>query len=151
MKFSDRFYDALVAIIAIICLTVIMCHQAKAEDYEGPHHFNVVFSKETTFAEVAWQALNVVDAMQTVYIADHPDQYQEVGQAGAFVGNHLSHGQAIAIMAVFAVVHYGVSLGIENLVQQNPDYRVLQRTWQYTTLGYKVYTVENNHRIGIKP
>lgn len=144
--------DAAVAIIAILVLVLMMCTTSHAQEaYDGPHHFNVVFSKETTAEEVVWQALNVVDGMQTAYVADHPGQYMEVGQAGLLCGPHPTHGCAIKTMAGFAVIHYLVSVGIENLVQENPDYRVLQRVWQYTGLTYKAYVIGQNHAYGIKP
>jgi hypothetical protein len=130
---------------------ILVSGAVSAQDYDGPHHFNVVFTPETTAQEVAWQALNVVDAMQTDYIAGHPGSFQEIGQAGLFCGNHPSHGCARGIMAAFALTHYAVTVGIENLVQQNPDYRVLQRVWEYSTVAYKGYTVAHNHEIGIRP
>lgn len=144
---ENKLVVAFLALALLLCL----CHHAKAEEYQGPHHFNVVFTPEATAQEVVWQALNVVDAYQTVYIANHPAQYMEVGQAGIVCGDHPSKGAAIATMAGFAVLHYAVTVGLENLVQTNPDYRVLQRVWEYTTIGLKVAQIAQNHAYGIKP
>lgn len=147
LKRPDFWFAVALAALAL------MIGDAKAADgdYESPHHFNVVFHTETTIQEVTWQALNLVDTAQTLYIADHPAHWQEVGQAGIFCGNHPSRGGVIATMAGFALLHYAVTVGIENLVQQNNDYEVVQRVWQYTNLGFKAYTVVNNHAMGIKP
>jgi hypothetical protein len=135
----------------LILLSVLgFAGTASAEDYEGPHHFNVVFTPETTVAEVAWQALNVIDTEQTLYISRHPDKFQESGQAEMFAGTHPSKKGVLLTMIGFAVVHYAVTVGIENLVEENPDYRVLQRVWQYSTLGYKTYVVAQNRAYGIK-
>lgn len=139
-------------VFTVLALAAIMLSgNVKAEGYESPHNFNVVFHTETTIQEVAWQALNVVDTAQTLYIADHPAQWQEVGEASLFCGSHPSRKSVIGTMMLFAVIHFAVTVGIENLVQENPDYEVLQRTWQYTNLSYKTYTVVKNHAQGIKP
>lgn len=135
-----------------LAAAALLANPARAADqYESHYHFNVVFHTETTIQEVTWQALNLVDTAQTLYIADHPAQYQEVGQAALFTGNHPTRGAVIGTMAGFALLHYAVTVGIENLYQQNHDYEVVQRIWQYTNLGYKTYTVVNNHSMGIKP
>lgn len=139
------------AAIALATAAILLSGNVKAEGYESNYHFNVVFHTETTIQEVSWQALNLVDTAQTLYIADHPAQWQEVGQAGLFCGNHPSRGGVIATMAAFALLHYAVTVGIENLYQQNPDYQVVQRVWQYSNLSYKTYLVANNHRQGIRP
>jgi hypothetical protein len=137
-------------VVMVLLLLAQILHQAKAEPSSN-HHFNVVFSPETTAQEVVWQALNVVDTEQTLYISRHPGQYEEVGQAGLFAGNHPSHNQVIGVMVGFALFHYAVTVGIENLVQQNHDYEVVQRVWQYSNIMYKSETVWHNHEIGIKP
>jgi len=139
--------------LALMGLTAFVCSSAKAADYDyvGPHHFNVVFSPETTAQEVVWQALNVVDGMQTVYIAQNPDRFEETGVASVFVGAHPSRKDAVAVMALFAVAHYAVTVGIENMVQQDKNYRGLQRLWQGIMIGSKAWQVIDNHMIGIKP
>lgn len=149
MSFQN-FLDRVTSLIAVFALLAFLCSQSKAEDYDGPHHFNVVFHTETTVQEISWQALNVIDTEQTLYIAAHPDRFQEVGTTGIFCGPHPSKNGVLASMIGFAVLHYAVTVGIENLVQRNPDYEVLQRVWQYGMIVPKAYTVANNRRIGIK-
>ena len=137
---------------AVALVSALMIGQARAaEEYESRTHFNVVFHTETTLQEVTWQALNVVDIMQTVDIAEHPKQWQEIGEVGFFTGPHPSKGGAIGTLVAFGVIHYAVTVGIENLYQQNHDYEVLQRIWQYSLIAPKAYTVWHNHEIGIKP
>lgn len=108
-------------------------------------------SAETNIQEGVWQVLNVIDTLQTIEIAKNPSCYEEVGTARMFVGAHPSKKEAIGVGIGFGVLHYIVTRSLENLVDRNPDYRVLQRTWQYTGYVWKGYAVANNHRIGLRP
>lgn len=149
---SDKFWNNLTSAIAIIVLLLVLCARSKAEDYHGPHNFHVAFalSGESLAQEVSWQALNVIDYTQSLKIAEHPDRFQEIGTPLAFGGSsHPNKNQVLLFSVGFAVGHYAITRGIESLVDRNPDYRVLQRVWQYTMLAGKAYTVENNHRIGM--
>jgi hypothetical protein len=140
----------LATIIAVIGLIIGLCSMSKADDYQGPRGFNVKFSTETSVQEVVWQSLNLVDTAQTLYIADHPAQWQEMNEAW-IVGSHPSRKGVFVLMAGFAVLHYAVTAGIESLVRDNPDYRVIQRVWEYSTLTDKTYNVVHNHSEGIRP
>lgn len=144
--------DKLTAAFAVLALIILLCSTAKAEDYQGPHGFHTTFrplSTETALQESGWQVLNVVDLAQTLKIARNPTQYQEVGQVGIFTGPHPSEAQAIGYIVAFGVVHFAVTRGLENLVESNPDYRVLQRVWQYVGGAYKAGVVINNRNIGL--
>jgi hypothetical protein len=129
---------------------------AKADDIDGTDspkvyrtHFYVGFAnRETTAAEIVWQLLNVVDTMQTLQIAKNGACFEEIGQL-SMISNHPTTRQVYIGMSLFAAGHYLVSKGIDSLVVENPDYMVVQRVWQYSALSYKIYTVENNARIGI--
>lgn len=150
---SERFWNNLTSVIAVLVLLLVLCAKSKAEDgdYVGPKGFHVAFalSGETLAQEVSWQALNVVDYQQSLKIAEHPDQFQEIGTPSIFGVSHPTKSQVLYFSVGFAVAHYAVTRGIESLVDRNPDYRVLQRVWQYTMLAGKAYTVENNHHIGM--
>lgn len=140
------------ALFVALVLVVVNNARAADGDYAGPRGFHTIFrplSTETALQESGWQALNLVDLAQTVKIARNPAQYQEVGQVGIFTGPHPSEAQAIGYVVAFAVVHYGVTRGLENLINENPDYRVLQRVWQYVGGAYKAGLVINNRNIGL--
>lgn len=143
----------LFAIALTLVGTLAFVNSAKADETSESreHHFNVVFSPETTAQEVVWQALNIVDGLQTRDIAGHPDRFQEVGQVAVPCSNHPSKSCATLVIALFGIAHYAISVGLENLVQENPDYRVLQRVWQYGSFVYKAPIVLHNHNIGLKP
>lgn len=120
--------------------------------YQGPHGFKVMFkplSTESAITETLWQAENVIDLQQTLRIARDPQHFQEVGQLGIFTGNHPSVRQVYIGSIAFGIAHYAVTRAIENLVDENPDYRVVQRVWSYTTLGAKTWNTQNNARIGL--
>jgi hypothetical protein len=106
-------------------------------------------NKETLIAELTWQALNVIDTMQTVQIAKNPECFQEVGTLSLLYGNHPTVSQVYIGSAIFGVAHYLVAKGIDHLVQENPDYMVVQRVFQYGNLAYKTWDVNRNRNIGL--
>jgi len=108
-------------------------------------------STETNIQEAVWQAMNVVDMLQTIEIAKNPTCYQEVGTLSMLYGNRISKKDAVIGSAIFGVLHYAATRGIESLIDRNPDYRVLQRVWQYTGYGWKGHTLYKNHEIGLRP
>jgi hypothetical protein len=111
----------------------------------------VPMSTETNIQEGVWQAMNVLDMLQTIEIAKNLQCYEEVGTLSLIYGNKISKSDAIVGSVGFGILHYLVTRSIESLVDRNPDYRVLQRTWQYTGYVWKGHTVYNNHRIGLRP
>lgn len=112
--------------------------------HAGDRQFSVEFSKETTVEEAVWQAMNVVDTLQTIQIAKNPKCFQEVGQLGWFTGPHPSKTQVIEVSALFSVAHYGTTLLLENY---GP--RWAQRVWQFGNFGYKGHTIIQNANYGI--
>jgi hypothetical protein len=137
--------------LALTCLT------AHADDIDGtdsPRVYRTGFyvgfaNRETTATEIAWQLLNVVDTAQSVQIAKNPTCYNETGQLSLLAGSHPSVRGVYLGMGAFAVLHYVIAKGINQLVIENPDYMVVQRVYQYGNLAFKGYTIENNARIGL--
>jgi hypothetical protein len=127
-------------------------HADESIPYQGPHGFAVAFkplSTESAITEVLWQAENIVDIQQTLKIAREPQNYHEVGTLSIFAGDHPTVRQVYVVSIAFGIAHYAVTRAIENLVDANPDYRVLQRVWSYGTLGAKTWNIQRNAHIGL--
>ncbi len=97
-------------------------------------------------SEKAWQALNVVDAMQTLDVARNPRCYKE-GNAltSAVIGEHPSEAEVVGFMVAGAVVHYQISRYMER--KDAPMW--LQKGFKYVSLGGKAITVGNNYSRGL--
>ncbi len=106
--------------------------------------FNVKLSPETSVEEAVWQAMNVVDTFQTVQMTKNPACYKEVGQVAWFYGPHPTERQAIGTLAVFGLIHFGVTELIEHV---GP--RWAQRAWQATNIGYKAHVIIDNADYGL--
>lgn len=120
-------------------------------EYHRPA-FSVAFkplSFETAAQELSWQGLNVVDMFQTIQIAKNGQCFQEVGTLSFLTGPHPSERSAIGGSILFGVLHYGGTRLIENLVDENPNYRILQRIWGYGGLLLKGQNDWHNHQIGL--
>ena len=103
------------------------------------------FSTETVIEESVYQALHVIDASQTVYIARHPDQYYEK-ESGWIIGHHPSEADVIRFMAADAVIHIAVTTA---LVKVDAP-RWVTRTWELLTIADTANCVRGNVKIGIK-
>src|SRR5208282_1212407 len=126
----------------LVVASLMLANAALADE---PKHFSVMFqSTETDVTEASWQALNVIDAMQTDQIAKNPKCYQEVGTLHYIAGNHPTTHQAILGSALFGVLHYGVAKLIEYT-----DSPRLQRIYQYSGLIFKGWNDNRNREIGL--
>jgi hypothetical protein len=104
--------------------------------------------------EIAWQALNVVDAGQTATIARRPDQFMEVDPiARATIGTHPKERDVYLYMAATAVAHLGVSCALQSLDEHHPGagWGTALSVWESGTLAVKGYYIGKNYRYGIKP
>lgn len=100
--------------------------------------------------EIAWQALNLIDAGQTVTIARQPTQWHEVNYVSVrIVGEHPSEGRALALMAGYAVAHAGIAYLLDCKDPGSGPWHVASVAWGYATLTEKGLTVANNYRLGI--
>jgi hypothetical protein len=107
--------------------------------------YSADFSTETVVEESVYQALHVIDASQTVYIARHPDQYYEK-ESGWVIGRHPSEAGVIRFMAADALVHVAVTTALVKLDAP----RWLTRTWELVTIADTANCVRGNFKIGIK-
>src|SRR5271166_2066094 len=147
LKFAIPITLIMWALFVLLMLLVFGGRANADEAYDGPHGFRVMFkplSTETVVTEALWQAENVIDIQQTLRIARDPVHYDEVGTLSLFAGPHPSVRQVYVVSVAFAVAHYTVTRLIENLVDENPDYRVVQRVWSYSTLGAKTWNMQRN-------
>src|ERR1700684_1681204 len=103
------------------------------------------FSTETVVEESVYQALHVIDAAQTVYIAKHPGEYYE-RESGWLIGHHPPESGVIKFMAADAIVHATVTTA---LVKLNAP-RWVTRTWELVTIADTGNCVRGNFKIGIK-
>lgn len=126
-------------------------------------------------AELAWQVANVVDAFQTLHIADSrrtDDQMAALHNAGVtpnrycyeegnpftrmLIGEHPSKRSVILSSALFAVGHYYVSAWLEKKDtlneqgQHNSPWYVAAIAWHAVGLVTKGATVVSNHSIGLR-
>jgi len=100
---------------------------------------------ETVVEESVYQALHVIDASQTVYIAQHPGEYYEK-ESGWIIGRHPSEAGVIRFMAADALVHVTVTTALVKLDAP----RWVTRTWELLTIADTGNCVRGNIKIGIK-
>jgi hypothetical protein len=93
--------------------------------------------------ELGWQAMHVIDTMQTLQISKDP-RYKEVESAW-LIGEYPDQKTVFAWSVGLAVAHAGVT---ELLI--NNDLPMLAKAWQYVTLSSLCHTVSNNAAIGIQ-
>lgn len=65
-------------------------------------------STETKVEETTWQALNVIDTVQTVQMQRQPLCYQETGEFG-INGRHPSEAAIVGFQAAMGLVHFGMT------------------------------------------
>lgn len=102
------------------------------------------WSTETKLEESSWQALHVVDTVQTMEIARNPACYNEV-ELGPIIGYHPSTGSVAAWSASEIVLHAGVTALMENYDAP----RWVRRGWQSIWLGSAANGVAVNFRAGL--
>ena len=100
------------------------------------------WTKQDTYREAAYLALHVIDASQTIYIAEHPEKYCEKNRL--FFSEHPSKGEVYWKFAAGAVAHVAISYGLKKYA---PD--GWSEAFQWVTIGVEVGAVANNARIGI--
>jgi hypothetical protein len=102
------------------------------------------WSTETKLEEGTWQALHVVDTVQTMEIARNPACYTEV-ELGPIIGYHPSTSRVAAWSASEIALHAGVTALME-------DYDVprwIRRGWQSAWIGSAANGVSVNFQAGL--
>jgi hypothetical protein len=129
MKCYDKFLDGLIALAAVIALAVCLCHQAKAEPVP------------TT--EWVYQGTALVDTLQTLSIAGHPMQWQEVNPV---LGPHPSKGAVLGYFAATGLLHFAITKEIVN--GHVPG--VIVQGWECATIALEVGAVAHNFHVGVR-
>jgi hypothetical protein len=93
--------------------------------------------------EVAWQAMHVVDTLQTLQIS-RDSRYREAESAW-LMGERPDETTVLAWSVGTALAHAGVT---QLLLEY--DYPKLAKVWQFVTLNALCHTVEHNASIGIR-
>lgn len=109
-------------------------------------------------AESAWHALNAVDVMQSIHIANSPNCFREVGFPTAqLFGDHPSKEEFVVSGIIYSLGYRAISSWLETKEreQEDPDAKDNWRTgrivWHALTLATKAFTVGRNHANGLRP
>jgi hypothetical protein len=105
---------------------------------------------EAVATESTWQALNVVDAGQTVTIGRERDRYFEK-ETPVLYGKYPVPGRTYAAMAMVGMAHFAITRLLDDKDPGNGAWHALSLAWQGVSLVSKGYTVGHNFSIGINP
>lgn len=100
---------------------------------------------DTSKAEIAWQTIHVVDAMQTVSIATRQCYHEADPITRRIIGKHPNQLNVALWWAGTAFGHAFVSKKLKD------DHPKLYKFWQILTIGRSAYVVTQNHKIGLGP
>lgn len=92
--------------------------------------------------EYAWQALHLVDVVQTYKIASQPDRYYE---NNPILGRHPSKTDVIVWGVATSVLHAGLIMYMQ---EQDVDPRFIKFV-QYVSITHKGIVVYKNFNIGL--
>lgn len=99
-------------------------------------------STETKVEELAYQALNVADGVQTKRWGDYPDCYQETGNWRAVTGRNPSASGAATAAVITGLLHLGGTLILDRIGNQT-----MLRVWEGVTVTTKGFTVGSNAKL----
>jgi hypothetical protein len=111
-------------------------------------------------AELAWQALNVADTVQTLQVAQHPQCWREANPLSrALIGEHPSSGEVGVLMVTYAYTHAAISTWLDAKTRAAIDNDSGARgawytgriIWHVAGLLTKGTTVANNANLGLWP
>jgi len=120
-------------------LFLLLAGQARADEWT---------SKDTAW-EATYLLLHIADWGQTLYIAEHPDQYYETN-IDKIIGEHPTRGSVNTYFLFMAIAHPLISYNLPTKfyffgLKINPRF-----TFQFISMAEKAYWVNHNYRIGIK-
>ena len=110
--------------------------------------------------EKAWQAMNVIDAGQTIHIAREPSCYREVGfPTQTLIGEHPSQSEVYATMAAYALAYHWTTKWLDRKVERAFERQSDTRgIWYSLRVAFhggmiisKGATIVNNQSIGLDP
>jgi hypothetical protein len=119
-----------ILLIAVVVLLIMSGAVVSAENN---------WTEENTKLELAYQAVNIIDWRQTIYIANNPDKFSETNPL--FSTKHPSVEEVNWHFTSNAIFHPLISLALA------PQYR---KYWQYITVTVTGAFVLNNARIGVQ-
>ena len=93
--------------------------------------------------EIAYQALHIVDTLQTLDIKNHND----VVESNHILGYRPTDAKIISYMAAESVLHFAITTQLAS--HGAPLW--LQRTWGMASIGLTARVVAVNFRLGLKP
>jgi hypothetical protein len=96
------------------------------------------WTKQDTHRELIWQSFHIIDWGQTLDISKNPDKYYEMNP---ILGKHPSVSDVNLWAVGASTFHFGLSYIMPK------EYR---KIFQWTTIGFKGYTIYNNHKINLK-
>jgi hypothetical protein len=97
-------------------------------------------------AEATFQAVNLVDIMQSVHGAASDSCYREVEPiTRALIGSQPSSTAVVVEGVGYGLVHYGIT---QWLTSHGHDH--IAAAWEVVTLGGSAYSVGHNYQIGIR-
>jgi hypothetical protein len=142
--FKDVLTFLVVMLIVFFALT--WCGRAKAGTFlSTPSDWTT----NDTLRQTTYEALHLVDLGQTLYIADHPNEFTEANSAWA-IGAHPSKGRVYTYFVVTGVGNYLVAKWLPSYAQVL-GYDVNPRAiWQSFFIVDSAYGVAHNNSIGIK-
>lgn len=125
-----------------LMLLIVISGCALSGCAELPSHW----SSESKIEEGVYQAVHVIDAGQTLYIASRPESWREAGSGNAIIGSHPNQTEVYEWWAATAYVHAFVASVME--CDNAPVW--MRRTWQVVTIVDAAAAVRHNHNVGIK-
>jgi len=118
-----------IAVCKIFLLILVLSPLAHAEKYNPMHY------------EIAWQAMHVIDVMQTLEIQDH--EHLEEVHMRKVLGRNPDDDNVYAWGIAGAIAHYYLMKWID----ENTNYG---KALRHIEVGYKFGTISNNHSIGLR-
>jgi hypothetical protein len=106
---------------------------------------NRVWSKADTAREATYLILHTIDWGQTLYIADHPDEYYE--KWNMVLRENPSRSEVNMLFCATMLLHPLISYVLDGEEKHGPF--SWREWWQYLTIGESGACVGNNFRIGI--
>ena len=97
--------------------------------------------------EKTWQALHVIDTLQTLNAANDPCYRESNGLTASLIGEQPSSGEVLAWGVGSAILHAGVS----HLLEKHEAPRWVQIGWDVISIGTVMHTIARNHTEGIRP
>tara|TARA_R100000657_G_scaffold17477_1_gene15141 strand:- start:534 stop:917 length:384 start_codon:yes stop_codon:yes gene_type:complete len=118
-----------VAVCKIFLLILVLSPLAHAEKYNPMHY------------EIAWQAMHVIDVMQTLEIQDH--EHLEESHSHWIIGRQPDDDNVYAWGIASALAHYFLMKWVDDNTKYGKVIRQIE-------VGYKFGVIHKNYQAGIR-